>query len=230
MMTKSEREELQRLVRQREKALKSAAKQRSTEMLAEFENQLAARYKFDDDEVWAEAKRVANAEVEKANARIAARCAELSIPKDFAPSLDSHWYGRGENAAKERRAELRKVAVSRIAAIEQAAIVQIELGSVRAQTEIATHGLTSQAARAFIEQLPSIETLMKPLDFGAIAGGADPPVVEQLLSPGALRQRRFRERHPKLKGRVTPVTLPSPGVTPPVHDGDDDGGDDEDHA
>jgi hypothetical protein len=34
MMTKAEREDLQRLIRQREKVLKSAAKQRSSELLA----------------------------------------------------------------------------------------------------------------------------------------------------------------------------------------------------
>src|ERR1700730_3322348 len=51
-MTKSEREDLQRLVRQREKVLKSAAKQRSTEVVADFENQMGQEYSFDDDHVW----------------------------------------------------------------------------------------------------------------------------------------------------------------------------------
>jgi hypothetical protein len=37
-MTRSERDDLQRLVRQREKVRKSAAKQRSAELLADFEN------------------------------------------------------------------------------------------------------------------------------------------------------------------------------------------------
>ena len=36
IMTRSEREDLQRLVRQREKVLKSAAKQRSSELVADF--------------------------------------------------------------------------------------------------------------------------------------------------------------------------------------------------
>ena len=36
-MNKSEREDLQRLIRQREKVQKSAAKLRSTELLADFE-------------------------------------------------------------------------------------------------------------------------------------------------------------------------------------------------
>ena len=37
-ISRNEREDLQRLVRQREKVLKSAAKQRSAELLADFEN------------------------------------------------------------------------------------------------------------------------------------------------------------------------------------------------
>jgi hypothetical protein len=49
--TKSEREDLQRLVRQPEKALKSAAKQRSREVLADFENQMGQEYSFGDDDV-----------------------------------------------------------------------------------------------------------------------------------------------------------------------------------
>jgi hypothetical protein len=52
VMTKGEREDLQRLVRQREKVLKSAAKQRSADLLADFENQMGQEYSFDQDEVW----------------------------------------------------------------------------------------------------------------------------------------------------------------------------------
>jgi len=51
-ITKSEREDLQRLVRQREKVLKSAAAQRSAELIADFENQMGQEFAFDDDEVW----------------------------------------------------------------------------------------------------------------------------------------------------------------------------------
>ena len=42
MMNKSEREDLLRLIRQREKVLKSAARQRSAELLADFENQMGS--------------------------------------------------------------------------------------------------------------------------------------------------------------------------------------------
>ena len=54
-MTKGEREDLQRLVRQREKVLKAAARQRSAELLADFENQMGQEYSFDHDEVWEKA-------------------------------------------------------------------------------------------------------------------------------------------------------------------------------
>ena len=194
-MTRGEREDLQRLIRQREKVLKSKAKQRSAELVADFEGQLAAKYSFDSDETWAAANREAEAEVEKANQRIAARAAALGIPKTFAPRLIMHWRDRGETAVKERRAEMRKAAVSRIETIERDAIVQIELGSVALQTELATAGVTSEAAREFFGRLATVESLMPALTFDEIAGQSDPPVVERLLSNTAERQRRYRERH-----------------------------------
>jgi hypothetical protein len=193
-MSRAEREDLQRLVRQREKVLKSAAKQRSAELIADFENQLGAEYSFDDDDVWREATQTAEQEIEKANSRIARRCAELGIPRRFAPSIRTQWFDRGENAVKGRRAELRKMAQSRIEAVERKAIVDIEQSCLEAQTQLAISGLTSDAARRFIEQLPSVEKLMPALSFGEVAGEADPPVAEQLVTSNALRQRRYRER------------------------------------
>jgi hypothetical protein len=104
-----------------------------------------------------------------------------------------------------RREELRKVAVSAIAAIEQQAIVKIEQASVEAQTEIALAGLTSEAARTFVAKLPTVETLMPALSYPELAGESDPPVVEQLITPNALRQRRYRERQKALRDDgVTP--------------------------
>ena len=51
-MTRTERTELGRLIRQRERVMKTAAAQRAAELRADFERQLAAEYQFDDDEVW----------------------------------------------------------------------------------------------------------------------------------------------------------------------------------
>jgi hypothetical protein len=189
-MGKGERKDLQRLIRQREKVLKSAAKQRSEELLADFENQIRQQYRFDQDEVWERAIRAAEREVQKAQKQVAARCRELGVPDRFAPKLDVHWYSRGEGAAKQRRAELRKMTETRIEAIVRQAITQIETSCLQAQEKIAVAGLTSDAARAFLEQLSAIETLMSQLSFAEVSGEADPPVAEQLLSSNALRQRR----------------------------------------
>jgi hypothetical protein len=199
-MTKSERDELLRLIRAREKTLKSVAKQRSAELLADFDSQLAAEYRFDDDAVWEAAAKLAEAEVAKAQERVAARCAELGIPRKFAPSLKLFWSGRGyDNSVKQRREELRRAAISRIEAIEQAAVVQIEMDSVNLQQQIAVSGLTSEAALVFAKALPSVECLMPAVSYSEIAGEADPPVVEQLITPNALRPRRFRDRQRALR-------------------------------
>jgi len=203
-MTKSEREDLQRLLRQREKVQKSAVKLRSSKLLADFENALASEFSFDDDQVWAEAAKAAQGEVDKAQRRVAARCRDLGIPEKFAPSLNLTWRNRGwDNALKERRDELRRVAKSRIDALEKDALLCIEQASVEAQTELAIAGLTSEAARDFFTKLPTVESLMPALSYEEIAGEADPPVIEQLVSPNALRQRRFREKQKALRNTQT---------------------------
>jgi hypothetical protein len=209
-ITKGERDDLQRLIRQREKVLKSAAKQRSAELLADFENQMGSEFSFDDDAVWAQAMREAEVEIEKAKHKIAARCRELGIPNRFAPTLQMHWSHRGyDNSVEKRRNELRRMAQAKIEAIERKAVTEIEMSCLQAQTEIAVAGLTSDAARGFIERLPGIETLMPRLSFAEIAGEAEPPVAEQLITPNALRQRRYRERQATLRdvqALLTPTT------------------------
>jgi hypothetical protein len=220
IMTKGEREDLQRLVRQREKVLKSRAKQRSTELLADFENQMGQEYAFDQDAVWEQAVKFADLQVSRMQKQIAARCKEMGIPERFAPSISLKWHHRGhDNLIAGRRRELRLMAESRVEAIEAKAITEIELGCLEAQTQIAMAGLTSEAAKQFVSALPSIEALMPALSFAAIAGEADPPVAEQLLSSNALRQRRYRDRQKALRdGPVTPQ-----GIEPPQHNGDEEG-------
>jgi hypothetical protein len=100
------------------------------------------------------------------------------------------------------------MAKSHIEAIERKATTDIEVNCLAAQEQIALAGLTTAAARLFIEKLPGIETLMPRLSFAEIAGEADPPVAEQLLSPNALRQRRFRDKQAALRRSVTEALQP----------------------
>jgi hypothetical protein len=195
-MTKGEREDLQRLIRQRERVLTSAAKQRSGEMLADFENQMGSTYFAEEDEVWNRATEAARQVVAKAKEQVALRCRELGIPDQFAPSLRLEWMHRGYgNALEKRRTELRRMAQTRIEAIERKAITEIQVSCLAAQERIAVAGLTSEAAKQFIAALPAIETLMPSLSFEQIADKSELPIAEQLVSPNVLRQRRYRERH-----------------------------------
>lgn len=206
-MSKGEREDLQRLIRQRERDLKSAAKQRSAELLADFENTMAAEFHIGDDAVWEQLVREAQAEVDKIARKLASRCRQLGIPDQFAPRLTLGWQHRGySNALDKRVAELRMSARAEVEAMERRALAQIELASVDAQTKLAVSGLTSDGAIAFVQALPTVDSLMPSLSYSAIAGESDSSPVAQLVTPNAIRQRRYRERHAALRdAAVTPA-------------------------
>lgn len=163
-MTKGERSELASLIRKRERVLKAAATERSAAMMAEYDRQSAAIYAYDDDDVWKRATEIAAEAVKQANEAVAERCKELGIPPEFAPSLAFGWSGRGQNAVAARRAELRRMAKSRVDAIELEARTRIEKMSLDAQTEVVANGLQSDAAKAFLENMPTMDALMPSID------------------------------------------------------------------
>jgi hypothetical protein len=161
-MTKGERTELLSLIKKREKVMKTMAAERSAEMLAEFESQAAKIYAFNDDAVWAKAKEEAAAAVSAAQAAVAERCAALGIPREFAPSLEMSWHGRGENAFAWRMTELRGAAKSRIAALEAEAVSRIERMGLEAQSQLLAHGIETEAAYAFLASAQTDMVAMMP--------------------------------------------------------------------
>lgn len=167
-MTKAEREDLVRLIKQRERVSKTAAEQRSASMLAEFEQQIAAIHPFNKNEVWQAAVAAAIEAARQANEQVVKEADRLGIPKEFHPKLNFSWAARGESEYRERRDELRRVARAEIETIEKSARVQIESESVRAQTEIIANGLNSDAALEFLNRLPAIESMMPALSIDAI--------------------------------------------------------------
>jgi vacuolar-type H+-ATPase subunit H len=84
-ISKSGRESLQRLVRQREKVLKSAAKQRSADLIADFENQIGQEYRFDQDETWERAEKLAQAVVDKPQKQAARSLPQIRHPRSIRP-------------------------------------------------------------------------------------------------------------------------------------------------
>ncbi len=153
-------------VRRQERLAKAMVGSRSAELMADFEDQMARIYSFDEQKTWAEAMKAVNEATEIAKAAVAARCEELGIPPQFAPTIRSYWFSRNENAVAERRAELRKVAQTRIEAMGKAAKVEIERGSVEIQTQLLNGRLTSGAAREFLAAMPTAVDLMPRLNIG----------------------------------------------------------------
>jgi hypothetical protein len=164
VMTARERHDLCALIRRREKLSKTEAAQRAAELLADFEQQLGAIHSYDNDETWEAADAAAEEAVRQANRVIAARSVELGIPKEFAPSVGMGWSSRGQNASAARRTELRRMAMTRISAMEKEARTRIEQHSVRLQGQIVSASLTTEAAKVFLEQMPAAPALMPALD------------------------------------------------------------------
>lgn len=167
-MTKAERDDLIRLIKQRERVAKTAAEQRSAAMLAEFEQSVSKLHSWSNDDVWRLAVEASVEAARKANEEINKRAAELGIPEEFRPKLAYSWQRRGDNELATRRTELRRLAQAEITALEKVARVQIEQASVQAQTEIIANGLSSEDAIAFFNKLPAIETMMPVLDVTVI--------------------------------------------------------------
>ena len=167
-MTRSDRETLARLARQRTKLAKMAADDRAAELMADFEQKIAARYVPADDPVWAELHAEANRAVAEADRRIAARCKELGIPANFRPGLSLGWYGRGENAMKDRQVELRRVARATIDMLTKKTKTAIERQGLEVATRIEAGGLETAAARAFLAAMPTAEALMPYLDIATV--------------------------------------------------------------
>jgi hypothetical protein len=82
-LSNNERERLLRAARLRDKVAKTAAAERSAVLLADFEQQLASVYSFDQSEIWAQAYQAAKKAIDTASRAVAG----LGIPKRFAPDI-----------------------------------------------------------------------------------------------------------------------------------------------
>ena len=177
-ISRSDRDALLRYDRSRVKARKDDAEAYGAHLLAQFEEQVAHEYSFNEDSTWRAAAEAVAAVASEAQRKIQERCAELGIPKFARPVLASpHWYGRGETAVKERRAELRKVAERKAEALVKQAKAQIERDSLNFQSQLLAGSLTTAAGKALLDALPPVESLMPPLnltDFKLLDKGGEP--------------------------------------------------------
>ncbi len=67
-----------------------------------------------------------------------------------------------------RRAELRKLANAHFDAQEKDAIAKLELHSLDVQQTLIASSLTTEQARQFLEKMPTVDSLMPPLNEGEV--------------------------------------------------------------
>lgn len=167
-MTQREREELRRVVRQNFQVARQAVTALEAERLAEFEQQLATIYKPGDDPVWKELTAGVDVVVRDAQRKISARCDELGIPSECRPDIGAGWYGRGSSGSASRRAELRKVAQSRLKAQAEKAVLALKTREAKVLLQLAVGALTSDAARGFLAEIPEPADLMPALSLAEV--------------------------------------------------------------
>ncbi len=99
-MSKSDRDNLLRIAKMRERVAKSGLAEAGAQLLADLDKQLDTSYSFDSDEIWKEALRAAEQVVKEAQAKVKERSRALGIPERFAPGIYMGWGRCGEQAAK----------------------------------------------------------------------------------------------------------------------------------
>jgi hypothetical protein len=167
-MTRAEQENLLRLGKLNRDGAIAEAKRHTADAAADFEMRLAAEFSYDKREVWSELMRSAKARVAELDRQLAADCLRLGIPNNFRPSINVFWSGRGENASKDRRTELRRVMHSRLVALERAAIEAIEVGHRQFATAVLTAAIDTDEARRLLTALPTAEQLMPRINYDSI--------------------------------------------------------------
>jgi hypothetical protein len=173
-MTKTEREELKRLARERARVAKGDAKRRTADLKAIFEQELITLYDYNRDEVWKSAVAEAKAACEKAQEIVSQRCEELGIPPGFAPRIQFEWQRSGPYAIEYELSDLRRAAYKRIDAMERQAIHEIDRKALEIQTELVAAGLTSDRAIGFLMSMPSAADLMPAVDMSELERGNRP--------------------------------------------------------
>jgi hypothetical protein len=169
-MTKGERDELAKITRARGRVAKQRVDAVKAELLADIEKKLSEEFKR-EDRMWKDAVKIAEQAADDANAHIQRVCEERGIPADFRPSIGLGWRSRGSNIDPARRAELRKLAVARVDHVAKSA--KLEIDAQQADTEAALYagGLTSDAAREFLNSMPDPRSLMPTIELSELRQG-----------------------------------------------------------
>ncbi len=198
-ISKADQATLVRLAKNRAKQAEADVDARMAVLYTEVVDQMAAEYEA-QDALWANAVIVAEEATAKANDQIRRKCAELGIPPGQAPQLHSMWTRRGyEFSSPMRRAELEKLAKTRLDALAKEAKVRINGAALQVEERLILGGFESEDAREAFKLMPTAEDLMPRLsleDLGVTRWQPPEDIGAQLTTPmttsGRLRRRVMR--------------------------------------
>jgi hypothetical protein len=183
-LTAREIDGLLKILRVNVKAAKASISSRASDLKAAYEIQLNTLYPPSGDPLWNAEYQAALAEWKPRAARIEARAIELGIGTRFRPRLiPPSWAYGGEQLFKDLRVERRRIAHAQIDAKLKGDIEEMERKSAAAQMEIISNGFVTDAAREFMQKLPSIDQFVPSLkveELVALIEGKNQP--EQSLS------------------------------------------------
>jgi hypothetical protein len=180
-MTRADRLELCKVVRQRARVLQADAKRRQAAQLADVERQLSDKFSI-SHQAWEKITAEAQAHIEAVVAAIATKCAEMGVDQNLRPHIGLSWFSRGENAEASRRSELRKAAQTKIESDAQNYRFQIEKWAADFLMRLSAGALRSSEAQAFLTSIPDLEALMPVLSIDTLEKKA---ALEDGINPEA---------------------------------------------
>jgi len=150
MMSKTERNELCKIIRQQVRVLRAEIAQRRAEMLVEIEHEIAERYR-DEDLAWAEAQRIGNAIAAEADRKVNETFRRLIGDTFVEERIVSAWLPR---QPKEHRTALKREAERRVDAAVKAALVRLARQEADLLRGLSVDLIESEEARRFLASLP----------------------------------------------------------------------------
>jgi hypothetical protein len=160
-LTKSEREELRRLLRARFKVLRADVAARQTELEAELADQIEAQFRVADkayDDLMFKLKMI----VDDANRQANDICRELWGREQWGEKTDRAIIGASpiDKPGRRERATLRNQGTADINRRVRAALVELERQENALLTDLAVTALESAEAQGFFAGIPSVSELV----------------------------------------------------------------------
>ena len=155
----AERAILEKTINARYQVAADDIKALAADQMARAEAELSQEFDA-QDELWKDLTLMASRAAKEADAELARRCEAAGIRASFRPSIHVNFYERGENANPYRRGELRKLACARVEANMKKALAELRRRKAAALEMLVLGGLDSDAARAFLANMPTAADLL----------------------------------------------------------------------